>query len=348
LPFNWVASGRKRVKGSCGFKAPRLATNLKGVIVSEITNKKPVELFDYTDLEKSYKDLIKKHHPDVGGTQADFIHITQCYEIAKKEKEEGYRIGSKCISFYSPLTIKDLDIDYRSVHEFSYGKVYDGSSHLIYEFPENAMDSELPRIHDKVKFRPLSNTDIEEKVRIHLPSEHRTSAWKLTDRAFVAFEKTGPSMLLADVIPHNIPIETSVWMLNRLYSLGCFMQITKRYNLDISPYTLTVDLENHSVQLLGGWWYSVNAGDKLTKMPLTTYNLLTNKMKDTKTASIEIITEQIKNVMRTILSGREIPKPYKNWLSLPAQENIVEEYYQWEHEVMKKIFPVRKFYKWTI
>ena len=205
MPFNWVASGRKRVKGSCGFKAPRLATNLKGVIVSEITNKKPVELFDYTDLEKSYKDLIKKHHPDVGGTQADFIHIAQCYEIAKKEKEEGYRIGSKCISFYSPLTIKDLDIDYRSVHEFSYGKVYDGSSHLIYEFPENAMDSELPRIHDKVKFRPLSNTDIEEKVRIHLPSEHRTSAWKLTDRAFVAFEKTGPSMLLADVIPHNIP-----------------------------------------------------------------------------------------------------------------------------------------------
>jgi hypothetical protein len=344
-----VASGRERVKGSCRFKTLRLATSLKGVIVSEITDKKPVELFDYTDLEKSYKDLIKKHHPDVGGSKEDFIHISQCYEIAKKEKEQGYSIGSNRICFYKPnVGVGSLDIDYKSVHEFSYGKVYDGPAYLAYEFPGKTMDDELSLIEGRIDYRTLSNKDIEEKVRIHLPHKLRTRVFKLEDRSFAVFNKTGPSMLLADVIPHIIPIETSVWMLNRLYGLGCFMQITKRYNLDISPYTLTVDLENHSVQLLGGWWYSVNAGDKLTKMPLTTYNLLTNKMKDTKMASIEIITEQIKNVMRTILSGRDIPKPYKNWLSLPAQENIVEEYYQWEHEVMKKIFPVRKFYKWTI
>jgi hypothetical protein len=318
--------------------------------VSEITEKSPVELFDYNDLEKSYKDLVKKYHPDVGGTQADFIHITQCYEIAKKEKEEGYSISPKRISFRKPAILGGLDIDYKSVHDISYGKVYDSEMYLVYEFPEKAMDAELDSLPRRIDFRYVSDTEIEEKVRIHLPHNNNISThiFKLKSRSFVTFYKTGPSLLLADVIPHTIPLETSVWMLNRLYSLGCFMQITKKYNLDISPYTLTIDLENHSMQLLGGWWYSVDADEKLTKMPLATYKMLTNKMKDTKRASIEIVTEQIKSVMRTVLAGRSIPKPYENWLSLPAQENIIDEYYKWEHEVLKKIFPVRKFYKWTI
>jgi len=106
--------------------------------VSNITNKKPVELFDYTDLEKSYKDLAKKHHPDLGGSQEDFIYIQQCYEIAKKEKEQGYSIGSDRVYFYKPnVCAGSLVIDYRSVHEFSYGKVYDSRAYLLYEFPGN-------------------------------------------------------------------------------------------------------------------------------------------------------------------------------------------------------------------
>jgi len=317
--------------------------------VSDITNKKPVELFDYTDLEKSYKDLAKKHHPDVGGTQEDFIYIQQCYEIAKKEKEQGYSIGSDRVCFYKPnVAVGSLDIDYRSVNEFSYGKVYDGPAYLAYEFPKNTIDDELSLIAKRIDYRTLSNKDIEEKIRVHIPHNLRTRVFKLEDRSFIVFNKTSSSMLLADIIPKFIPLETSVWMLNRLYALGCFMQLQKKYNLDISPYTLTADLENHSMQLLGGWWYSVNADEKPVKMPLTTYKLLTNKMKDTKKVSIEIVTEQIKSVMRTVLAGRDIPKPYANWLSLPSQENIIDEYNQWEREVLPKIFPVRKFYKWTI
>jgi len=226
--------------------------------------------------------------------------------------------------------------------------VYDGPAYLAYEFPGKTMDDELSLISGRIDYRRLSNKDLEEKVRVHMPDKMRTRVFKLEDRSFVVFNKTGPSMLLANVIPHAIPLETSVWILNRLYGLGCFMQLTKKYNLDISPYTLTADLENHSMQLLGGWWYSVGADEKPVRMPAATYKLLTNKMKDTKRVSIEIVAEQIKSVMRTILAGRDIPKPYANWLSLPAQKDIIDEFYQWEHAVLPKIFPVRKFYKWTI
>jgi hypothetical protein len=310
-----------------------------------ITDKKPIDLFDYSNLEKSYKELLKKHHPDVGGNQEYFLHIAECYEIAKKEKEYGYAIGSKQIFFFNPYG--NTIFDYVSCCTFPYGRVYDGPSHLIYEFPGDTMKDEIKDLLGKIDF-PLAGEAIEEKIKIHLPNPRRILILCVKDCAFVIFNKTGGSMLLCDVIPHKIPIETSVWMFNRLYSLGCYMQMAGIYNLDISPYTLTVDLDCHSVQLLGGWWYSVKAGKKITKLPLTTYGLLSNRMKDTKKASIEIVSEQIKNVMRIILAGRDIPKPYKNWLSLPAQENIIDEYYQWEHNVMPKIFPVREFYKWTI
>ena len=313
--------------------------------MSDITSKKPIDLFDYSNLEKSFKELLKKYHPDVGGTQEDFLHLSECYEVAKKEKESGYAVGSKQIFFFSPHD--KTPIDYGSCYAFPYGKAYDGPSHLVYEFPGVTMKSELKSMLATISF-PFTNNDIEEKVRVHLPTLTRTTFVPVKDRSFVVFAKTGKSKLLGDIIPHNIPLETSVWMLNRLYGLGSYMQMAGIYNLDISPYTLTADLECHSMQLLGGWWYSAKKGEKITKLPLTTYGLLTNRMKETKKATIEIVSEQIKSVMRTILAGRNIPAPYRNWLSLPAQENIIEEYYQWENTVMPKIFPTRKFFKWTI
>jgi len=326
--------------------------------MNAITGKKPVELFDYNNLEKSYRELLKKHHPDVGGNQEDFLHITECYEIAKHEKSAGYAVGSDAIYIFKDkhCIFSDKKIDYSKIYEFSYGKVYDGSEYTVYEFTGSSVYDEILELKKNYgRTRPapfpFPNAEIRDKFRLQVPYDidfYQFFNKSERDRMFVVFKKEPGFILLSEIIPYKIPVETSVWMFNRLYALGCYMQMTDIYNLDISPYTVLFSLENHTVQLLGGWWYMTKEGQKMSKMPLATYNLLTNRMKDTKTASIEIVTEQIKNVMRTILKDRDIPKPYRNWLSLPAQENIIDEYYQWEHEVLPKIFPVRKFYKWTI
>jgi hypothetical protein len=318
--------------------------------MSGVTSKKPVDLFDYSNLEKSYKDLIKIHHPDKGGNQADFLHVTQCYEIAKKEIKLGYAVGNNKIHFFKERKgFPYKSYDYNSFFEFSYGKVYDGPECVIYEFAGSTLHDEIQKVAS-LRF-PFPNAEIEEKFRSQTPRDGfviDVMGEGGPERQVYLIKKEPSFMLLNDIIPHGIPLETSVWMFNRLYALGCYMQMVGLYNLDISPYTVSFNLEKHIVQLLGGWWYTAKEGQKISKMPLTTYSLLTNKMKEQKTASIEIVTEQIKNVMRTMLAGKDLSNPYKNWLSLPAQENIVDEYYQWEHEVMPKIFPVRKFYKWII
>jgi hypothetical protein len=316
-----------------------------------LKGKKPIEIFDYSNLDKSYRDLLKKYHPDVGGTEDDFLYLTECYKIAKQELESGYAISSDRIYFYrdTALGLLPKEISYHSAVNFSYGKVYVGSDLLIYEFFGNSMENELANAF--VDFE-LPDGELKNRLSDQLPIQGikilNIKQGKELDRQFAIINKHPDSMLLIDVMKHQIPLETSVWIFNRLYALGCYMSIIGVYNLDISPYNLLLNLRNHSIQLLGGWWYSAQKNKKMTKMPITTYNLLTNKMKDTKTATIEIVTEQIKNIMRLILKDRDIPAPYRNWLSLPAQENIVHEYYQWENEVMIKIFPVKKFYEWTI
>jgi hypothetical protein len=167
-------------------------------------------------------------------------------------------------------------------------------------------------------------------------------------KQFAIINKPPSTHLLSEIMTYEIPLQTSVWIFNRLYALGCYMSMIGVYCLDIAPYNIVVNLEDHSLCLLGGWWYNAKEGGRISRLPLSTYSLLSNRMKETKTVSVEIVIEQIKNLMRQILAGRDIPSPYRNWLSLPAQNSIEDEYFQWEHSIMKKIFPVRKFYNWTI
>jgi hypothetical protein len=310
-----------------------------------ILDKKPVEIFDYSCLERSYKDLAKKYHPDVGGTEEEFLFLRKSYEIAKNETRLGYAVSSKTIHFFLPDYKKDFP--YNSFADFCYGRVYVCDSYLVYEFDGGSMSEDLKRTFTAFTY---ADETIREKFNWQVPSR----GVKIVDilnggmleKQFAIIDKHPLAYLLSDAIKMDIPIRTSVWIFNRLYALGCYMSMLGVYCLDIAPYNIAVNFEDHSLSLLGGWWHNVKAGQKMTRLPMSTYSLLSNRMKDTKIASIEIVIDQIKNVIRQILGKQDIPSEYKNWLSLPAQENIFNEYYQWEHEVMKKIFPERVFHIW--
>jgi hypothetical protein len=154
--------------------------------------------------------------------------------------------------------------------------------------------------------------------------------------------------LLQDVIDKaDIPVETAVWIMNRLYALGCYMQSAMIYNLDISPYTILINLKRHCISLLGGWWYT--ATPKSTpKMPVRTYNLLPRKVKETRRCTIGVIGEQIHATMNDIFHGRKINPVFEKWIKLPAMSNILDEYEIWQNSIMNKICSVRAFYKWTL
>jgi hypothetical protein len=310
-----------------------------------ILGKKPVEIFDYSNLEKSYKDLLKKYHPDVGGSEDEFLFLQRNYEQAKNEIRLGYAISSTTVQFW--LSNYKTLFRFNSITDFSYGKVFVCDTCLLYEFPWHLMAKDLVKTFSAFTY---PDEKIQDKFNWQVPS----CGIKVVDiwdgstlmKQFAIIDKHPAFHLLSDIMKMEIPLQTSVWILNRLYALGCYMSMIGVYCLDIAPYNIAVDLKNHSLSLLGGWWYHAREGGRISRLPASTYALMPNKMKETKTASIEIVTDQVKNLMRKMLKGRDIPAVYANWLSLPAQENIIDEYYQWEHEVMPKIFPNREFYKW--
>jgi serine/threonine protein kinase len=311
-----------------------------------IVGTNPVDLFDYDDLEKSYKALAMKYHPDHGGNEGDFVYLNHCYDKARYEIRTGHAIGKNKIYLYN----LNKEIEYDSMTQFSpVGKVYVGKEYLVYEFLKDYMKEELEKPIPAFHF-------IDAKLKDEFSRQIPINGFDIISvfdygkiiKQFATIKKSPTYLLLSDVMKHVIPLETSVWIFNRLYALGCLMYLHDIYHLDISPHNILVDLEDHTIQLFGGWWFSVRKSERIKKIPIETYKLLTNKMKDTKMPSIEIVSEQIKSVIRQILEGRDIPSPYASWLSLPASEDISQDYHQWQNEVLPKIFPVRKFYKWTI
>jgi hypothetical protein len=291
--------------------------------------------------------LVKQYHPDRGGTEEEFLYLQKSYAEAKRENALGCWVTSDFI-FIRPET-SGVVYDFNSVTDFHYGRVYAGERNLVYELEGDTMAEDLKNIFTDFTFK---DDTMREKFEWQVPSHgvtvHNILDGKTLVKQYAVIDKKREPMsyLLSDVMKLEMPLQTSIWLFNRLYALGCYMNMIGVYCLDIAPHNIVVNLKDHSIGLLGGWWYHAKAGERMRRLPVSTYHLFSNKMRETKTATIEIVTEQIKQVMRQVLAGRDIPPVYRNWLSLPAQEDILAEYTQWEHEVMPKIFPVREFYIW--
>jgi hypothetical protein len=307
--------------------------------MSELKGKKAADIFDYSNLGKSYKALLKKYHPDIGGNNEDFMYLQAMYATAKEELLSGVVISSNTICFPA----QNMLCTFETQHDFGYGKVFWDKSNLIYQFKQGQAGS----FFADFRRRGVSQENFDKKIQPSLPKKSDVTELDAGDSRFIIMKSYG-DYLLRDVINRaDIPIETAIWIFNRLYALGCYMQAAKVYNLDISPYTILVNLERHCISLFGGWWYTATPESPL-KMPLRTYKLLPRRVKETRHCTIEVIGELIHATMNDIFHGRKIPAPFEKWLRVPARSNILKEYEVWEHNVMSKICPVRAFYKWTI
>jgi hypothetical protein len=307
--------------------------------MSELKDKKAADIFDYSNLEKSYKALLKKYHPDIGGSNEDFMYLQEMYAVAKKELSSGVIVSSSFISFPA----QNILYTFETYYDFGYGKVFWDKTNLIYQFKQGQIGS----VFTDFRRHGVSQENFEGKILPSLPKKSDVTEFEAGGSRFVVMKSYGDYLLQYVINRADIPIETAIWIFNRLYALGCYMQAAKIYNLDISPYTVLLNLERHCVSLFGGWWYTATSKSPL-KMPVRTFKLLPRKVKEKKHCTIEVIGELIHATMNDIFHGREIPAPFEKWLRLPACSNILDEYEVWEHTVMGKICPVRAFYKWTL
>jgi hypothetical protein len=214
--------------------------------MSELKEKKAIEIFDYSNLDKSYKALLKKYHPDVGGNNEDFMYLQKLYMESREELKNGFVIANDFILFLE----KNHTYTFETKHDFGYGSVYWDRENLIYQFKKEQTGSMYTDFHRA----GVSQDIFINKIVSSLPRKNDVREFDTGDNHFIIMKSYG-DYLLQDIIDWaDIPVETAVWILNRLYALGCYMQSAHIYNLDISPYTILIDLANHHISLFGGWW----------------------------------------------------------------------------------------------
>jgi hypothetical protein len=309
--------------------------------MSELKGKKAADIFDYSNLDKSYKFLIKKYHPDAGGDHEDFMYLQKLYMEAREELKNGLVITDHYIYFLE----KNERCTFETRYDFGYGCVYCGAGrvNIIYQFNKG----QVAPMYTDFQRSGVSPDNFTNKILPSLPGKDEDKAFDAGNKHFIIMPSRGDYLLQEVIDRADIPVETGIWILNRLYALGCYMQSAKIYNLDISPYTILINLEHHRISLAGGWWYMATPKSSL-KMPVRTYKLLPRKVRETKCCTIEVVGEQIHATMKDIFHGRKIHPAFERWIKLPARSNILDEYEIWQNSIMNKICPVRAFYKWTI
>lgn len=252
-----------------------------------------------------YLELVRTHHPDHGGSNEAMAHINVLYS-------DDYVPPNQ-------VAIGKLRYNYVSVSN----NIYLGSnSALFYPLPVPFTEPKYSFPDNKVKMEMLK----------YLPIYLRSSP------EFALISTRGlyhlPSVL--DKIkgtPH------ASWIISSLYNLLCYLEWADLTHNDIQVDNIWIDPAAHSAHLLGGWWWSVPHGTRLTRLPRRSLPAPKDKMAShnvdlrlIKQLGLELMgdrtgmsltkSEKV-SLLRQPTSGSAITD-YKAWMASLGQRKFVE------------------------
>ena len=261
------------------------------MIAEEILEiKYPCVLFpQMKTITQDYLRYSKICHPDAGGSDDSFHHLTLMRDLRLVEEEAGYSCTNNRIFTYGT---QPLILGYKSMHEFELGTVYVGNSHITYFIKDEFC--KLLQLDSRELFSfKYPDKNMEREVSRFLPK--LKNKVRVPAGMFYVIEKEPSLHLVADILKRTpFPNEHAAWLMSRLYGLGCYMQISGIVHCDISPTTVLVDADNHKAFLVGGWWYACKAGDTLKFLPKRILEVVPTSVLDTKQANPALMSEQIK------------------------------------------------------
>jgi len=164
--------------------------------------------------------------------------------------------------------------------------------------------------------------------------------------------ETLPLSVVFKYLSPSVDPKHVAWILSSLHNVLCYLEYAKITHNDINLDTYFVSPVEHSGHLFGGWWYSVKTGSKLVSVPTNTYNHMSAKSKEGKTADKNVDNELARQVCRALLGdavgsrlvlNKSIPKPLINWLRLPSSGNFVKDYSTWMKKVVIDAFGKRRY-----
>lgn len=315
------------------------------------------DLFD-DDIEickKQYKAYSRKYHPDAGYDRNCFIHISELYNQAIKQIEEGTWEKKNCIK-QTCINGKQILFKYLYAFTFELGICYVCSKKIIY-FLDADKKKYLDNAIKRINGLRYGNDEMKEVLSRCVPIIH--SYGELKDyRHYLVLEKTEDVYPLKKLLEAmgEIPPEHVAWIISRLSSLCCFLEYNGLVHNGIDMNSCFISPEYHSVLLLGGWWYTVEDKKELIGTTKEIYDLMPVLPKSNKTANIATDLECVKKIGRNLFNEKtcrslftrtDIPADIIMFLAKGPESDAIKEMKIWD-TYLENAYGVRKFIKLNI
>jgi hypothetical protein len=330
-------------------------TTLTAEYILKIPKDKPEKLFTYDSYIRESKVLLKIWHPDVcDHTDADKVtaHINVLVKVAKEKIAKNNWSINAVFEFISDGTTYRMK--YKKHHSFELGDMYIGDTKVIYIIKDEYKKLSDNAINIIANLRYASDK-MKQEFQKYVP--HYLTYYTANCGQVIVINKTKDLLLLHDVIEHYenhiIPKKHAMWVISSLYNISAFLEFNKITHNAISPMTVFISPEFHSVTLLGGWWYTRKNGEKLLGIPGSLMSLFPKSVIESKLAESKCDRLLIKGTAikclgddtmtgSKLLSSKELPSALVHWLRQPSNKTAVDEYKAWMQILIDTMGP-RKF-----
>lgn len=235
---------------------------------------------------------------------------------------------------------------FRRRHEFELGEAFVGLGVLTYLLKpgyEDLAHRGLKAMNSIQYHTPQMRADLEK----FFPKER--SYVEVKEGTLLVLDKTPDVIMLRDLITHfdgAMDPKHVVWVISSLLNLVCFLSTSGTTHNGLTLENVFVLPKYHSVSILGGWWYSAKVGDTLKTLPPAVYALAPRDLLNSRKADHRLDLESIREIGRVCVGGSSgvaaLPRPFANFLRLPAPANPVQDYARWE-KVREESYGPRRF-----
>ena len=307
-----------------------------------LTMNSPGDLFsnDEVKIKTEYRNLAKHWHPDIN-------HHPRAVEVMKKVNDlyhsgvemlkAGQWVRKNYIQFHT-VDHKKIGITYLAQRDFELGKMYICNQSIVYvvEKKHQSFYENYIRRNENLSF---PNDKMKDDFVKYLP--HIQDRFETEEYLAIKVSKPQDVLSLRDVLTYykgNMPDRHMAWVLSTLYNMACFLDYNKLVHMGLTVDNYFISPQYHSGVLLGGWWYTVGVGEKLTGAPKDVFNIITPKVKTDKKGHVSTDLDSIRQIGRELigdklgsrlLTNTTLPKPIIDWLMGGSVNKPIDEYTRW-------------------
>jgi hypothetical protein len=309
-------------------------------------------------IRAEYVALAKKWHPDVNSEKdaaSVMAKIGVLHKAALDKIEKGEWKNAGVVKF-TGTDNKNRTVRFRAENVFDFGTLYygDAVAAFVYEekFKANAdaflasrkkvtyQDDKIKEQHDPLLADVVSSFGCLDGKRVIVVAKQK-EVYRLDDILSASGGRLDPRHV--------------GWILNRLYALACFLATSRTSFNALNMNSVFIRPSTHQAFLLGGWEYATRFDETIKSLPKFNYDNGLREIRRTKTSSDsghDLLS--IKAIGRALLGDEsgmslmrksDVPQEMAVFLMKSPKKSALEEYAEWQQNLLPSCFGKPKFIK---